>query len=43
MRYLASNVEIGPAFGRLLDRYDVLLLPVVPYATPAANGVCSVV
>lgn len=37
MRYLADNVKITLAFGKLLERYDVLLLPVVPYATPLAN------
>ena len=38
VRYLADNVKHSLAFGRLLERFDVLLLPVVPYATPLANG-----
>lgn len=41
MRYTADNVKTTLAFGCLLERYDVLLLPVVPYATPLANTTLS--
>lgn len=41
MRYLGDNVKTQLAFGRLMARYDVLLMPVVPYATPPANTTLS--
>lgn len=40
-RYLGDNVKTALAFGSLLERYDVLLMPVVPFATPLANTTLS--
>ncbi|MFT7772228.1 amidase [Roseateles sp.] len=41
MRYLGDNVKTALAFGKLLERFDVLLLPVVPFSTPLANTTLS--
>jgi amidase len=41
LRYLAANAETTRVFGRLFERFDVLLLPAFPYPVPLANEAFS--